>query len=42
MDLGGLTAGLIEKAGGFPCGNWLACDGINWVRLMYRGACIAG
>ncbi|RFP92782.1 hypothetical protein D0N73_30050 [Pseudomonas fluorescens] len=29
------------------CGSWLVgppnrCDGINWVCLMYRGACIAG
>ena len=23
-------------------GSWLACDGINSVCLMYRGACIAG
>ena len=39
---GGLTAGLIDEACAVPCGSWLACDGINWVCLMYRGVCIAG
>jgi hypothetical protein len=24
------------------CGSWLACDGIGWVYLIHRGACIAG
>ncbi|TVT88043.1 hypothetical protein FPT15_26795 [Pseudomonas sp. RGB] len=23
-------------------GSWLACDGIYWVLLIHRGACIAG
>src|SRR5471032_3549670 len=23
-------------------GSWLACDGINWLCLIDRGACIAG
>ena len=39
---GGLTAGLIDEAGAVSCGSWLACDGITWVCLMYRGVCIAG
>ena len=24
------------------CGSWLACEGIDWVLLIHRGACIAG
>ena len=39
---GGLVADLIGEVCAFPCGSWLACDGINWVCLMYRGVCIAG
>src|SRR5450830_50124 len=26
----------------FQCGSWLACDGITWVDLPHRGACLAG
>ena len=39
---GGLVADLIGEVCAFPCGSWLACDGINWVCLMYRVVCIAG
>ncbi|MGY2269640.1 hypothetical protein ACW9IE_31480, partial [Pseudomonas sp. SDO5561_S422] len=30
------------KRARFKCRSWLACDGINWVCLIHRVACIAG
>ncbi|NWE43424.1 hypothetical protein HX875_28380, partial [Pseudomonas yamanorum] len=45
----GLKAGLSVvkqrqnlKRGTIPCRSWLAGDGINWMYLMHRVACIAG
>nr|MCV2230729.1 hypothetical protein [Pseudomonas sp. AU10] len=30
------------KLNSIKCGSWLACDGIGWLCLTHRGACIAG